>query len=50
VSVYELYRIVESVPGVDHVEAVEMNGDPDLHEVPIEDLPRISSLETVAVN
>ncbi len=50
VSVYELYRIIESVPGVDHVEAVEMNGDPDLHEVPIEDLPIIGSLQTVAVN
>ncbi|MEF8701278.1 MAG: baseplate J/gp47 family protein [Candidatus Accumulibacter sp. UW20] len=50
VSVYELYRIIESVPGVDHVESVEMNADPDRHEVPIEDLPIMGSLETITVN
>lgn len=50
VSVYELYRLLESVPGVDHVDRVELNGDPGTREVPIEDLPTLASLDVTSVN
>jgi hypothetical protein len=49
VSVYELYHLIESVPGVDHVEAIEINGDPDAREMQIEDLPTLASLTINAV-
>ena len=49
ISVYELYRIVESIPGVDHIEGVEVNGDPKAREVPIADLPKLTNLEIVTV-
>jgi hypothetical protein len=50
VSVYELYRLIEAVPGVDHVDRIELNGDPDLREVPVEDLPVLASLVITAVD
>ena len=50
VSVYELYRLLESVPGVDHVDRVELNGDPDTRELPIEDLPTLASLDITSVD
>lgn len=50
VSVFELYRLVESVPGVDHVAQVRINGDPDLQELAVEDLPDLSSLAVKAVD
>jgi phage-related baseplate assembly protein len=50
VSAYELYHLIESVPGVDHVEGLELNDDPNTLEVPIEDLPTLRSLTIDAGN
>jgi phage-related baseplate assembly protein len=50
VSIYELYRLIEAVPGVDHVDRIELNGDPDTREVPVEDLPALAGLVITAVN
>jgi phage-related baseplate assembly protein len=50
VSIYEIYRLIEAVPGVDHVDRIELNGDPDTREVPVQDLPVLQSLVITAVN
>jgi hypothetical protein len=44
VSAYELYHLLESLPGVDHVEGLEFNGDQGTREVQIEDLPTLTSV------
>jgi hypothetical protein len=49
VSVYELYHIIESIAGVDHVEEIEVNGDSQAKETPIRDLPVLDNLEIVTV-
>ncbi len=50
VSAYELYYLIESLAGVDHVEGLEINADPQAREVPIEDLPSLLSLTITPVN
>ncbi len=50
VSAYELYYLIESLAGVDHVEGLEINDNPQVREVPIEDLPSLRSLTINPVN
>jgi hypothetical protein len=50
VSVYELHRLVGTVPGVDHVDRIKINDDPDRRELPVEDLPLLTSLAVNAVD
>jgi hypothetical protein len=44
VSIFELYHLIEAIPGVDHVERLVMNGDSTVTEVSIGDLPDLRSL------
>jgi len=50
VSAYELYYLIESLAGVDHVEGLEINEDLQAREVPIDDLPSLRSLTITPVN
>ena len=50
VSVFELYRIAESIAGVDHVERIVINDDEQNHDVPIMDLPGLNELTLRAVS
>jgi hypothetical protein len=50
VSVFELYRLVEAVPGVDHVVQARINGDASLQELAVEDLPALAGLAITAVD
>lgn len=44
VSVFELYRLLEAVPGVDHVASLVLDGEAARLETPVEDLPRLATL------
>jgi hypothetical protein len=50
ISVYELYHIVESISGVDHVDAVVVNDESNVREVAIADLPKLTNIEIIVVN
>jgi len=49
VSAYELYSLIEALPGMDHVVTLELNDHPDIREVPIDDLPILNDLQIDAV-
>lgn len=44
VSIYELFHLMESIPGVEHVQALVLNGDSALSRVAVQDLPRLEGL------
>jgi len=48
VSIFELYYLVEAIPGVDHVESIVMNGDFLAKEIAIPE-DRLPDLQTLTV-
>ena len=50
VSVFELYHLIENVEGIEHVESIVMNGDSNLREILVRDLPQLESVEIELVS